>query len=309
MMPENKLSILILGAGGMLGSSLVKWFSSSNKYCITGTTRDGLRPRGLPGKNGHNVKWKELDALAADGSKMAKLFYGFELVINCIGKVKQCIDDGSMDDRSVAISTNSIFSIAVARASEISQTRVVQIGTDCVFSGIKGNYDEKDIHDPTDIYGKSKSLGEVDSAMQLLLRCSIIGTELESNKSLLSWFLSLPEGAQVKGYCNHKWNGIGVLQFAKICEGQLNAADNLTGAVHVLPADTVSKYELLKIFQFTYGRTDVAIEKTIHQQYVDRTLSTTDTRGNKLLWLAAGYQQPPKISSMVREMKQFYGKI
>ena len=34
------------------------------------------------------------------------------------------------------------------------------ISTDCVFNGEKGNYNENSIKNATDIYGKTKSLGE-----------------------------------------------------------------------------------------------------------------------------------------------------
>lgn len=51
---------------------------------------------------------------------------------------------------------------------------LIQIATDCVYSGKKGDYLESDLHDPTDVYGKTKSLGEFSSdhiswcAVQLL---------------------------------------------------------------------------------------------------------------------------------------------
>ena len=69
--------------------------------------------------------------------------------------------------------------------------KVIQIGTDCVYSGKKGLYSETDKHDPLDVYGKSKSLGEVFDGSALIIRCSIIGPEFKKQKSFLfEWFLN-----------------------------------------------------------------------------------------------------------------------
>ena len=42
------------------------------------------------------------------------------------------------------------------------------MSTDCVFSGLKGYYSEKDPSDADDLYGKTKYLGEVDYPGALL---------------------------------------------------------------------------------------------------------------------------------------------
>jgi dTDP-4-dehydrorhamnose reductase len=66
---------------------------------------------------------------------------------------------------------------------------MIHFSTDCVFTGEKGQYVETDLADARDTYGLSKFMGEVDYPHTLTLRTSIIGHELESNVSLVDWFL------------------------------------------------------------------------------------------------------------------------
>ena len=47
---------------------------------------------------------------------------------------------------------------------------IIQLSTDCVFSGKKGMYIEKDSPDADDIYGRSKIMGELN--YKRLLHCA-----------------------------------------------------------------------------------------------------------------------------------------
>jgi dTDP-4-dehydrorhamnose reductase len=93
-----------------------------------------------------------------------------------------------------------------------------------------------------------------------IIRCSIIGLETNTNKSLLSWFLSTKE-RKVKGFTNQLWNGITTLEWAKLC------LEILLGRIKdrlLIPySDAVSKYELLLLFKEVFKK-HVDIEATIH---------------------------------------------
>ena len=67
---------------------------------------------------------------------------------------------------------------------------IIQLSTDCVFSGKKGMYIEKDSPDADDIYGRSKIMGELNYKKALTLRKSTIGFELENNHGLFEWWLN-----------------------------------------------------------------------------------------------------------------------
>lgn len=293
--------VLVLGGNGMLGSALVRWFSTQPDFEVSATTRTGTAPRGLS-VPGSRVRWLPLCAERAGFDELAHLGEGFDLVINAIGRIKQRINETSLADRESTLRVNTLFSLVLAQAAEASGAKVVQIATDCVYSGERGQYLEADRHDATDLYGLSKSLGEVVSPNVVNLRCSIIGLELASSYSLLNWFLAQPRNASIQGYANHLWNGITALHFAKICAGLLRLEWDALGSTNVVPADSVSKCQLLELFARTFQRNDVRIIPTEAPQRVDRTLATGNPDLNARLWQAAGYPSLPSINDLIEEL-------
>src|SRR5262249_51893972 len=158
---------------------------------------------------------------------------------------KPYIRDDNAAEVERAVDVNASFPHRLARAAEQTGTRVIQIATDCVYSGTRGQYIEANEHDARDVDGKTKSLGEVNSPAVHHLRCSIIGPELKGHASLLDWFTRQPRGASVRGFLNHRWNGVTTLQYGRICRGIIRQQMALPRLIHVVPADVVSKADLL----------------------------------------------------------------
>lgn len=160
--------------------------------------------------------------------------------------------------------------------SEIKGIKTIQIATDCVYSGVKGQYAEDAPHDPLDVYGKTKSLGEVKSGSFLNIRCSIIGPEKYKKDFLLEWFLMQQEGTKVKGFSHHLWNGVTTLQFAQLCEKIINnkfdALISESNTHHFMPNSTVNKYELLNIFNKIFNKKMIVEKYEDKKNILDRTL-------------------------------------
>lgn len=286
------MRVAILGASGMLGSMLVRHISKYFEVVAT--------VRGRYIVNAPNIKQYSLDALEPDAIEY--VIHDCDWVINAIGLINKYVNNENLVE---AVKINVIFPRLLADVAEKSGCQVIQIATDCVFSGLRSRYTENDIHDATDIYGKTKSLGEINSPNMHHLRCSIIGPELKSHTSLMDWFLKQPKGAVVDGYTNHLWNGITTLHFAKICKGIIESNLALPNVQHVVPADVVSKCELLHYFSKEYSREDVCIKPTLAPQVINRSLATANTELNLQLWNLAGYSNPPTISQMVKELAEY----
>ena len=167
-------------------------------------------------------------------------------------------------DRRRAVEVNASFPYRLATAADARGVRIIQIATDCVYSGAIGRYDESASHDATDVYGQTKSLGEVPGDHVLNLRCSIIGPEIGSTTSLLEWVLAHPQGATLGGYIDHHWNGVTTLAFARVASGIVLAGDPLAGTHHLVPADSVSKAELVRLIAQAWGRDDLDIRDVTH---------------------------------------------
>jgi dTDP-4-dehydrorhamnose reductase len=293
--------VVVLGGTGMLGAMVTDWFARTAALDTTATARTPeLLERArtaLP-----QVRWAALDAQTAADEALAALVDGHAWVVNAIGITKPLIHDDDPAEVERAVVVNSLFPHRLARATAAAGARLLQIATDCVYSGARGAYVEGDAHDALDVYGKTKSIGEVWAPNAHHLRCSIIGPEPKERKFLLEWFLGQPRGAEVQGFVNHSWNGVTTLHFARLCEGIVQAAPALPHLQHVVPANAETKADLLSLFAATYERGDVCIRRGEATSHVDRTLATSDAERNRELWRLAGYAEPPTIAAMVSEL-------
>ena len=161
----------------------------------------------------------------------------FDFIINAIGLIKQNIDNNARRDIVAAYLVNSDLPRDLNDFAKQTSTPIIQIGTDCVYSGRSGNYTENSNFDCDDIYGLSKVSGEAESKSLMTIRCSIIGHENRTPVSLMDWFLSQRNSAEVRGYTNHFWNGVTTLSFARVVEGIIRQNTFSPGIVHLVPRD------------------------------------------------------------------------
>ena len=287
-------NVLVLGAGGMLGTMVSEVLGEEPGLEVTTAAR-GLSGRATGGSP--DVSFDALDDPLADLLDS----HSFDWIVNAIGVTKPRIDVNDPASIENAIAINGLFPHRLAAASATRGQRVIQIETDGVFSGIRGPYYESSPHDPVDIYGKTKSLGEATAGNVVHLRCSIVGVEAMPSISLLGWALSAPRGARLPGYTNHRWNGVTTLHFAKLCAAVIAGAE-VPSAQHVVPADSVTKAQLLVLALASFGRNDITITTEAAPKPIDRTLATVHRETNDRLWKLAGYDRPPTIREMVSEL-------
>ena len=222
-------------------------------------------------------------------------------IINCTGLIKHFIDENDTDSITAAVRINSEFPKRLAERAVLMNAQIIQIATDCVYSGNLGPYDETSIHDAVDVYGRSKSSGEVRSEKLMILRCSVIGREISPHVEFMDWILLQPKGAKLNGFSNHLWNGITTLHFAKIVLGIISTNAVKPGIRHVVPGDSVSKFEMIDMVCKSFSREDIQIERVLAETAVDRRLSTKFPEVNRDLWLNAGYDKPLSILEMITE--------
>ena len=100
-----------------------------------------------------------------------------------------------------------------------TSTKIIHMSTDCVFSGKNGMYKENSFKDGDTIYDRTKALGEVVNDKDLTFRMSIIGPRAMEEAII----------------------------------------QNLTGLYHLVPDESISKCNLLKLFQKVFNRDDINI--------------------------------------------------
>jgi len=290
--------ILILGSTGMLGSQVLKVLQELKNFKVYATYKNNKKKLLLKKliKINSNVTFIKFNVGLLNKVKLSKYNY----IINCIGIIKPYIREKDQSSILEAIKVNSLFPHQLITASK--KVKVFQIATDCVFDGSKGNYTEIDTHNPLDVYGKSKSLGELKCPNFFNIRCSIIGPELHGHKSLLDWFKYLPLNSKIKGFKNHNWNGITTYAFGKVIYGLIKSNLKIPQTIHLVPKNSINKFNLLKIFKKLFLRKDIFILPINSKDKINRTLKTTYPDLNKKIWKSAGYKDIPTLEYLIKEI-------
>lgn len=281
------MKVLVFGISGMLGSTIFKYLSRNEQFEVYGTVRGETAPAIF--QDSTRII-KNIDACQFDHLKRAFDTVNPNVVINCIGAIKQ-LDEGN--NPLQAIPLNALLPHMLADLCKQSKARLIHFSTDCVFSGDKGEYREEDTPDAYDVYGRSKLLGEVDYEPALTLRTSIIGHELSGNKSLISWFLS--QEGEVKGFARAMYSGLPTIEVAELAERIILEHPDLMGLYHVA-SNPISKYDLLCKVKDAYGK-QINIVKT-EDFIVDKTLNAD--RFNKQISYS-----PPDWTILVNKMRDF----
>lgn len=255
------MRVLILGAGGMLGHKV--WQIFRDRFDCRAAVRTRLP---LPLFDDDRVI-DCFDAGDFDGVKRLIADIRPEVVVNCIGVVKQL---AAAHDPIASITLNSLFPHIVARACADSGARMIHISTDCVFAGTRGHYTEDDQPDATDLYGRSKLLGEV-TERELTIRTSIIGRELRASNGVVEWFLS-NRGGSVRGFTSAVFSGVTTATLAHTLADVIEHHPGLRGLYHVA-ASAITKYDLLVMLNEAIGAgVTITPDDSV---VIDRTLVAT----------------------------------
>lgn len=245
------MRVLILGGDGALGHQLVR--SWSERHHVSATVRRADSPlttavwasrcQVFDGVEAADIARVDavLDASAPDA------------VVNAIGLVKQ--RPSGRDTRS-CLEVNALFPLRLLELCAARRVRLVQMSTDCVFTGRTGGYTERDPVDAQDAYGLSKYLGELRDAPAVTLRTSFIGLELGSRQGLVEWFLN--QRGTIPAFTRAIYTGLTSLELARVIERVLVSHADLYGLWHVASAP-ISKRDLLAGLAQALGRSDIEL--------------------------------------------------
>jgi dTDP-4-dehydrorhamnose reductase len=284
------VKVLVLGAGGMLGNAVFRYFSASEGFEVAGTLRS-VRSLSHFDKALHDQLLTQVDVENFDSLSAAFATTQPDVVINCIGLVKQL---ATANDPLQAIPINALLPHRLARLTAIAGARLIHLSTDCVFSGSRGGYQITDVPDADDLYGRSKLLGEVvDCPHAITLRTSIIGHELDGNHGLVNWFLS--QKGTVRGFTRAIFSGLPTVELARVMRDFVLPYPELQGLYQVA-SPAINKHDLLQLLKSAYQK-DIEIVPDA-QLVLDRSLDGTKFQQ------ATGYVSPA-WTELVATMRQF----
>jgi hypothetical protein len=90
--------------------------------------------------------------------------------------------------------------------------------------------------------------------------------------------------------------------FGRLCAGIIGGAPAEAGLQHVIPADDVTKADLLVMMAKAFDREDITVVPGPSPHKIDRTLRTEHADRNLGLWAAAAYDGPPTVEAMVADL-------
>jgi len=254
-----KDKVLVLGSAGLIGHQVYNYLKDSDNYEL------------------HNISYQNKiqdDTVLLD-ARNEQVFIDKitsispKYIVNCIG----ILIDGSNADPENSIFLNSYMPHRLTRLADKINAKLIHISTDCVFSGDKKEpYIETDEKDGRGIYAKTKGLGEVVSDKHLTLRTSVVGPELKNDgEELFHWFMN--QSNSISGFTKAIWSGVTTVELAKAVKWSID--NNITGLYHVTNNSSISKYDLLKLFQ-KYTKKDINIEpfdgKNVDKNFIDTRL-------------------------------------
>ena len=274
------MNIIIFGSTGMLGSSVIKEFVKNPKFKLFATYQSKDKKNILLKNHSLNrVTFLKVNIANIDNFRLKKIISRMDVIINCIGLIKQ--KKNIKNYHKTMMKINALFPKKLNKLSKPKQ-KIYQIATDGVYDGYVGKYNEDELHSATDIYGLSKSKGEMIEKNFFNIRCSIIGNELTYNNSLISWFLNTKSN-KINGYTNHLWNGVSNIVFAKILIFIIIKKITLPNKLHLVPKNKMSKYDILMFLKKIYKKS-IIIKKYKKKPNINRTLSTKYKKLNLILW-------------------------
>ena len=254
-----KDKVLVLGSAGLIGHQVYNYLKDSDNYEL------------------HNISYQNKiqdDTVLLD-ARNEQVFIDKitsispKYIVNCIG----ILIDGSNADPENSIFLNSYMPHRLTRLADKINAKLIHISTDCVFSGDKKEpYIETDEKDGRGIYAKTKGLGEVVSDKHLTLRTSVVGPELKNDgEELFHWFMG--QSGEISGYTKAIWSGVTSTELAKAVKWSID--HHITGLYHVTNNSSISKYDLLQLFQ-KYTKKDINIKpfsgKDANKSFIDTRL-------------------------------------
>ena len=250
------MKFLVIGCNGMAGH-IISLYLKEQGHSVTGYARQNS---------------KYVDTIIGDASdfellKSTVLKGDYDSVINCIGLLNQFAEN----DHAAAVLLNGYLPHFLAKITENTDTQIIHMSTDCVFSGKTGGYTEDSFPDGTLFYDRSKAVGELDDEKNITLRNSIVGPDIkEKGIGLLNWFMQ--QEGPVNGFTGAIWTGQTTLQLAKTMEQA--AKLRVHGLYNTVPDEPINKYELLQLFN-TYIRREPIEINPMDRFVADKSLVRT----------------------------------
>ena len=290
--------MLITGSSGMLGGTLVKYFSDTfDVYATSGQ-------QGLSYAKNH-LKFD----LNRDNYDELLGWVNPDVIVHCAA-----LTNGNLcaHNPELAIQTNALTLYKLAQAFD-SRTRIVHISSDAVFPARVHKATEQDNTGSESVYGKSKELGEfflaLSSENYTIIRTTVVGfNHLPSRQSFVEWIVNSSIGEM-------RINLFYDVVFTPIsCRALANAISTIiekelfkNAIVHVAGSEVCSKFEFGVELLNSLGLSTEYVNRGQIASFEDRANRSGDQSLDcSYFEQASGCKLPGLIETVKQLTKEFY---
>lgn len=234
MLPVSKIAVV--GSKGMLGKAVV----------------DELQSR-------------HIEVIPVDRNSFADL-QDCEGIINCAGAIPQKSYTPDQVIQANCVVPHWLSELAVA-----NKMKLLLVSTDCVFDGKKNQFERYSVSDspnPTDLYGRTKLVGEIVNDYTATIRTSFIGLD----HGFLRWLVD-SQHSTIEGWRYAYWTGSTVWEVAaRLVDYMLYHFE--PALHHLATVERTDKYNLACMLSYNLSLKGLGILPN-YDRYINRALAPT----------------------------------
>lgn len=293
--------ILITGATGMLGATLVKIFKKKYEVFATGSSNIST----LDVKN-----YLSFDLGSDNFSQLIK-WSKPDIVIHCAA-----LTNGNYCDKN-PLEAFKINGLSLKKmAQELNnETHIIYISTDAVFANDMHKAREQDCVNPESVYGKSKELGEFflnqSKVNYTIVRTTIVGlNQNKERQGFVEWIInSSRANEEISLFDDVLFNPISIYNFTEQLESIIKNNELYNKkTVHVSGSEICTKYDFgVKLLtELDLPITNVKRGKIV--EFSGRAKRSTDQTLDCSLYENMSRHKLPDLSKTIQEIKLHYNE-
>jgi dTDP-4-dehydrorhamnose reductase len=296
-----KKKILITGANGMLGSTLIRLYQKKYQVFSTSAANTGLS---------YFHQYKSFD-LKSDNYDALIEWSQPDIIIHCAA-----ITNGNYCEQNPMESflVNGLALNKLINATK-SDTHVIYISTDAVFTTSIKMAKETDCVLPESIYGKSKELGEFfliqSNADFTIIRTTIVGFNQNlQRKGFVEWIIdSSLRNEKIGLFTDVLFTPISCLDLGAEIERVFNSESRHNSRIiHLAGSQTVTKYEFGIELLNKLGLSSKCIQKGSILNFKDRAKRSFDQSLDTSLYQKNNNVLLPDLKATIKTLSKEYNE-
>lgn len=291
------MRILVTGAMGMLGASLVASLKHSFKVFSTDCHNSNTNDINYLNFNLENQNFDEL----IEWSKP-------DIIIHCAA-----ITDGNYCQKNPYESFNiNGYSLKKILDSTDSNIKIIYISTDAVFQSSLSSPTENQLTNPESIYGKSKELGEfflINSERDyIIIRTTIVGKNINSDKQgFVEWIVnSVKNQKNITLFSDVIFNPISIWDLINEIKFLISSGKFYKNIFHVCGIENTTKYNFgLQLIKEMNLNNQYILNSKI-TEFKNRAKRSNDQTMDCSKYINLTKRKLPNLSETVKSIKLNY---